>query len=63
MLTPAFFSDDLATGRLIQPFPLVGQDKGHYCLVYPEARRRSAKIRAFRDWILATIERERRAGR
>ena len=59
MLTPAFFGDDLATGRLIQPFPLVGRDKGHYCLVYPEARRRSPKIRAFRDWILSTVERER----
>ena len=58
MLTPAFFGDDLATGRLIQPFPLIGRDKGHYCLVYPEARRNSPKIRAFRDWILATIERE-----
>jgi LysR family glycine cleavage system transcriptional activator len=58
MLTPAFFRGDVAEGRLIQPFPLVGRDKGHYCLVYPEARRRSPKIRAFRDWILAVIARE-----
>ena len=58
MLTPAFFRADVAEGRLIQPFPLIGRDQGHYCLVYPEARRRSPKIRAFRDWILATIARE-----
>jgi LysR family glycine cleavage system transcriptional activator len=25
----------------------------HYWLVYAEARRRSPKIRAFRDWILS----------
>jgi LysR family transcriptional regulator, glycine cleavage system transcriptional activator len=58
MLTPAFFRSDVADGRLLQPFPLIGRDQGHYCLVYPEARRRSPKIRAFRDWILATIARE-----
>ncbi len=58
MLTPAFFRTELAEGRLVQPFPLIGRDKGHYCLVYPEARRRSPKIRAFRDWILATMARE-----
>lgn len=61
MLTPAYFRDDLAEGRLVQPFDLIGRDKGHYCLVYPEARRRSPKIRAFRDWILATMAKEKEA--
>jgi DNA-binding transcriptional LysR family regulator len=28
---------------------------GHYWLVYRETRRRSAKIRAFRDWLLEAI--------
>jgi LysR family glycine cleavage system transcriptional activator len=27
----------------------------HYWLVYPEARRNSQKVRAFRDWILREI--------
>lgn len=58
MLTPAFFRDDLASGRLLQPFPLVCREQGDYCLVYLETRRRSAKIRAFRDWILATLQQE-----
>lgn len=62
MLTPAFFRDELAAGRLVQPFALVGRDEGDYCLVYPEARRRSAKIKAFRDWLLETLENEKSAG-
>jgi len=53
MLTPGFYADELATGRLIQPFPLVRKSAHGFWLVYPEARRRSAKIRAFRDWILS----------
>ncbi len=53
---PAFFTDELASGRLVQPFPQICFSGSHYWLVYPEARRRSAKIRAFRDWILAGIE-------
>lgn len=56
MLTPAFFRDELASGRLLQPFPLVCREQGDYCLVYLESRRRSPKIRAFRDWILATLQ-------
>ncbi len=55
MLTPAFFADELASGRLAQPFPLVRRPGSHYWLVYPEARRRSPKIRAFRDLLLAAI--------
>lgn len=56
ILMPAFFSEELAAGQLVQPFPLVRQsEETHYWLVYAEARRRSAKIRAFRDWLLAAV--------
>ena len=55
ILTPAFFFEDLASGRLVQPFPLVQRPGSHYWLVYREARRRSPKIRAFRDWLLGAI--------
>lgn len=55
ILEPAFFVDDLAAGRLVQPFPLLYGPGVAYWLVYPEARRRSAKIRAFRDWLLAAV--------
>ena len=43
---------DVAAGQLVQPFPQVGWDGHGYYLAYPEARRNSPKIRAFRDWIL-----------
>ncbi|TGP24196.1 MULTISPECIES: LysR substrate-binding domain-containing protein [unclassified Mesorhizobium] len=55
ILTRALFKDELADGRLIQPFDLVGDDGHAYWLVYPTARRNVPKIRAFRDWILAEI--------
>ncbi|TIO13254.1 MAG: LysR family transcriptional regulator, partial [Mesorhizobium sp.] len=51
----ALFKNELADGRLIQPFDLVGDDGHAYWLVYPTARRNVPKIRAFRDWILAEI--------
>ncbi|MGO1079058.1 LysR substrate-binding domain-containing protein [Inquilinus sp. CA228] len=52
LLAPAFFADELAEGRLIQPFDLVCDDGDAYWLVYPEARRNTPKIAAFRRWVL-----------
>jgi LysR family glycine cleavage system transcriptional activator len=57
ILTRALFKNEIADGRLIQPFDLVGDDGHAYWLVYPTARRNVPKIRAFRDWILAEIAR------
>lgn len=56
ILTPAFFTEELAEGRLIQPFDILGADGHAYWLVYAEARRNVPKIKAFRDWILAEIQ-------
>lgn len=58
IVTRALFNAELADGRLIQPFDLVGDDGHAYWLVYPQARRNVPKIRAFRDWILAEIARQ-----
>ncbi|MBZ9860999.1 transcriptional regulator GcvA [Mesorhizobium sp. CA12] len=55
ILTRALFKNEIADGRLIQPFDLVGDDGHAYWLVYPTARRNVPKIRAFRDWLLAEI--------
>lgn len=55
ILTPAFFTAELADGRLVQPFDLVSDDGHGFYLVYPEARRNVSKIRAFRDWLLAEV--------
>lgn len=55
ILTPAFYRAELAEGRLVQPFPLVGRSEHSHWLVYLTARRNAPKIRAFRDWILAAV--------
>ena len=55
MLTPALWTAELGSGRLVQPFPLVGIDDGGTWLVYPEHKRRTQKVRAFREWLLAEI--------
>jgi len=52
MLTPALFRDEIASGRLLQPFPLLASAGRGYYLVYPESRRNAPKIRMFRDWML-----------
>ena len=44
---------DILTGRLVRPFELTLRYAYAYYLVYPEARAKSPKIQAFRDWILA----------
>ncbi|WP_279480000.1 LysR substrate-binding domain-containing protein [Aureimonas sp. SK2] len=52
LLTPFFYAEEVAAGRLVQPFePLYPIGRGYY-LVYPTARRAVPKIRAFRDWML-----------
>jgi LysR family transcriptional regulator, glycine cleavage system transcriptional activator len=48
LLTPAYYRQELADGRLLQPFELA----------YPEARRNVPKIRAFRDWIVSEAAKE-----
>ena len=53
MMAPMFWRGELASGRLVQPFPhLHVTELGHW-LVYPENRRGQPKIAAFRDWLLA----------
>jgi LysR family transcriptional regulator, glycine cleavage system transcriptional activator len=55
LINPYFFAADLASGRLVQLFDLVVKADRSYWLVYPKARRRSAKIQAFRDWVLSEV--------
>jgi LysR family transcriptional regulator, glycine cleavage system transcriptional activator len=51
MLSPFFFRDELASGRLVQPFDLSIGDGKTYWLAYPPARRNARKVIAFRRWI------------
>ena len=57
MLTPFFWRNDLAEGKLVQPFTQVST-RGHaYWLVYPEGRRNVPKVKRFREWLLAELAR------
>ncbi|MBC7310854.1 MAG: LysR family transcriptional regulator [Rhizobium sp.] len=58
ILTPLLYRDELASGRLIQPFSLRARDGKGQWLIYPENRRNVPKIRAFRQWILKELESE-----
>lgn len=53
ILTPAFFVSELASGALIRPFELLGNDDHSYWLAYPKQRANVPKIRAFRAWVEA----------
>ncbi|MDO9338351.1 MAG: transcriptional regulator GcvA [Caulobacter sp.] len=55
MLTPFLWRHDLADGRLTRLFPLTATLGQAFWLVYPEHRRRSAKIRRFREWLEAEV--------
>ena len=61
--SPIFFAPELAAGRLVQPYDTVAEYSRAYWLVYPEERRRSPKIAAFRDWILAEAAADASAAR
>ena len=61
--SPIFFAADLSAGRLVQPFDAVAAFTGGYWLAWPAERRRSAKIAAFRDWVMAAAEADPMIGR
>ncbi|MRX51014.1 LysR family transcriptional regulator [Paracoccus sp. S-4012] len=53
LLTPRFFRFELATGALVQPFPIVAGQGTACWLVYPSARRNRPAIRQLRQFLLA----------
>ncbi|SNS62738.1 LysR family transcriptional regulator, glycine cleavage system transcriptional activator [Sphingomonas laterariae] len=55
VLAPALWRNDLLSGRLVQPLPHIAFGTGNFWLVYPEYKRNTPKIRAFRDWLLGEI--------
>lgn len=54
--SPVLFSAEIAAGRLVQPFEIYWATERDYWLVYPQERRRTRKIAAFRDWLLGQVE-------
>jgi LysR family glycine cleavage system transcriptional activator len=55
LASPILFAGEIAAGRLAQPFAATMPYGGGYWLVYPRDRRRTRKIAAFRDWLLAQV--------
>jgi LysR family glycine cleavage system transcriptional activator len=53
-------ADDLAAGRLIQPFPIAIPDPFTYWLVYAATRAKEPRIRAFLRWIQDEATRSRK---
>jgi LysR family glycine cleavage system transcriptional activator len=53
--------DDLAAGKLVRPFETVLRRETGFFLVAPEATVDRPKVKAFREWILAEIERYNRS--
>ena len=58
MLTPFFWRNDLAEGRLVRPFEQVSTRGYAYWLVYPDHRRNVPKIKRFREWLHAEVDRD-----
>jgi LysR family glycine cleavage system transcriptional activator len=54
--SPVLFAAEIAAGRLVQPFEIYWATERDYWLVYPEERRRTRRIAAFRDWLLAQVD-------
>lgn len=61
MLTPFFWRNDLAEGRLVRPFRQLSTRGWGYWLVYAEHRRNVPKIKRFREWLLAEVARDLKA--
>jgi len=62
MLTPFFWRNDLAAGRLVRLFDQLSTRGYAYWLVTPEHRRGVPKIKRFREWLLAEVAKDWAAG-
>lgn len=50
-----FVAEDLATGRLVAPFPDMVPGERAYYLVYPNEQKNKKKVAIFRSWLLEMI--------
>ncbi len=55
VLSPIMWEPALAAGQLVRLLPQVAMYRNSFWLVYPEGKRGLAKVRAFRDWLLAEV--------
>ena len=54
--SPIFFAREIKAGLLVRPFPQTVSFNTGYYLVWPEGRRRSSKIRRFREWLMSVAD-------
>jgi LysR family glycine cleavage system transcriptional activator len=52
----SYVEEDIAKGRLVVPFKITLPSDAGFYLVSPEARAESAKLSAFRQWLLASVQ-------
>jgi LysR family glycine cleavage system transcriptional activator len=58
LASPILFGAEIAAGRLVQPFEVTLHHERDVWLVYPQERRRTRKIAAFRDWLLDCVAKD-----
>jgi LysR family transcriptional regulator, glycine cleavage system transcriptional activator len=60
LLTPLLWKGDVAAGRLQVPFPERVSARGWaYWLIYPADRKLTPKIKRFKEWLIAEMERSK----
>ena len=55
VLFPFMFREAIAAGQLVPLFPEHAAEPREFWVVVPEHKRRLAKVRAFRDWLVAEV--------
>jgi DNA-binding transcriptional LysR family regulator len=55
-----YVSDELASGRLVSPFPIVRKRYESWYLAYRPVRRDDPALRVFREWLLGEAARQRK---
>lgn len=58
LISQSSAANDLKAGRLVRPFDFILRTDLAYWLVCPHAHLRRAKVRVFRDWLLAEAARD-----
>lgn len=58
LITPLFWAQDIAAGRLVPAFGETVFDQRSYWLVHPTHTATRPKVKAFREWLLAEVARE-----
>jgi LysR family glycine cleavage system transcriptional activator len=52
----SYVEADIAKGRLVIPFKITLPANAGFYLVSPEAKAESAKLSAFRQWLIASVQ-------